>query len=156
MDVVAEDMLSNKDVEDLLCLCDLQSKHMSRNIRESHNAMHEEENLLRCGDVGHVRLERTVLNSNGFDSADYADAKRLDKYADEYNLSLMGADNGLWFYFDEKAVCGEPCKEYLFTTVSSGQYAAVTVANPFTFSVIRIWDYICLWMRKNSVTMKSC
>jgi len=123
---------------------------MTHSTRESRGERHEEENLSRCDNVEVVKLEKTILDIDDFDSADYADIKRLDRYTNEYNLTPMGENGGVWFYFDEQAVCGTPAEGYIFTTIPDGYYAMVTIANPFVFSVVRTWDYICLWTRKNN------
>ena len=150
---ITEGRLSDRDIEDVLYLSDLQSKHMLHSAKESRGAMHEEENRLRCGEVEIVKLEKAALGIDVFDPADHADVKRLDKYTSEYNLTPMGENSGLWFYFDERAACGKPNEGYLITTMPDGKYAMITIAKPFAFSVIRAWDYICLWLRKNNMTV---
>jgi len=65
----------------------------------------------------------------------------------------MGADGGLWFYWDEQAVCGTPGDAYRFTTIPDGVYALMTVSDPFAFSAARAWDILCLWTRKNGFTI---
>ena len=155
IDYITEGDLSESDIEDLLYLSDLQSKHMSHNARESRGAMYEEENLLRCGTPLVVKLKQAELDIDDFDPADYAEVKRLNKYAEAYNFTPMGANDGLWYYFDDKAVCGTPNEGYAFTTIPKGCYVTITISNPFTFSAIRAWDYMCLWIRKNNMTVIS-
>ena len=155
IDNIMEGQLSDRDIEDFLYLSDLQSKHMSRNIRESRGASHETENALCCGDIKIVKLEPTALDVDIFDPTDHADNKKLDRYTKNYSFTPMGTHNGLWFYFDENAACGTPNEDDLFTTIPDGHYAMITVSDPFTFSAIRTWDYICLWARKNNVAVDS-
>ena len=155
IDDITDGRLSGRDIGDLLHLCDLQSTHMSHSARESRGAMHEEENQRHFSAPQIVSLAETALDIDTFNPADDADAKRLDKYAGEYSLTPMGAGDGLWYYLDEKAVCGTPDEGYNFTVLPAGRYAVTTVSNPFTFSAVRTWDFLCLWMRKNGMTVTS-
>lgn len=155
VDNIKEGDLSENDIRDLLYLSDLQSKHMSKNAKESRGANYDEENLLRSGAISVIKLKRAELDIDVFDPADYADIKRLDQYAMNYHFTPMGASNGLWYYFDDKAVCGMPIEDYKFTIIPEGNYAKITVSNPFTFSAVRAWDYICLWMRKKNMLVNS-
>jgi len=152
---IEEGDLSDNDLNDFLHLIDIQSKHMAHSARETQGAGYNEENLLRCGEVSDVKLERTELDIDVFDPADYTDIKRLDKYARAYNLTPMGESNGLWFYLDERAICGTPDEGYRFTAVPEGAYANIKVSDPFTFSAIRAWDYVCLWIRRNEMSIAS-
>ena len=152
---IADGDLNDKDINDLLYLLDLHSKHMAHSEKETRGAGFDEENLLRCGNVASINLKHEELDIDDFNPADYADIKRLDKYTKTYNLTPMGANDGLWFYFDDKGVCGTPNDGYSFTSIPEGGYATVTISNPFAFSVIRAWDYICLWVRKNKLSVVS-
>ena len=152
VDDITDGQLSVKDIEDLLYLCDLQSKHMSHRARESRGAMHNEENQRRCSAPRIVSLARTALDIDVFNPADYADEKRLDRYVVEYNLTPMGAGDGLWYHLDERAVCGAPDEGYNFTTIPAGCYAMMRVSIPFTFSAVRAWDY-CAYGRGKTAWM---
>jgi len=143
--------LSDEDIQDLLMLVDLQSKHMTHSARESRGAGYEAENAVHCGEITLVKQEALDLDIDIFDPADYADGKRLDKYTGAYNLTPMGASGGLWFYLDEKAVCGSPDDAYRYTTIPSGTYVIMTVSEPFAFSAMRAWDVLCLWIRKKGL-----
>ena len=145
--------LDDNDINDLIYLIDLNSKHMEHSAKETRGANFETENQLRCRNISLIHLESEELDIDDFNLDDYADIKKLDKYAHTYNLTPMGANNGIWFYFDDKAVCGTPNDGYSFTSIPKGNYAMITVSNPFTFSVIRAWDYICLWVRKNNLSI---
>ena len=147
--------MSDGDIADLLYLSDLQARHMAHNAKESRGAGYDDENLLRCGVPALVKLNKLELDMDDFNPADYTDVKRLDKYTGEYNFTPMGVSDALWFYFDGQVVCGMRTGEYAFTTVPGGVYAMVTVSSPFTFSAMRVWDYVCLWTRKNNVAVTS-
>lgn len=149
------DNITESDIQDLLYLADLQSKHMSHGAKESRGSAYEEDNLMRCGNISIVKLNRTELNIDDFKSTDYTDVKRFDKYAKTYNFTLMGTNGGLWCYFDDKAVCGTPNDGYVFTTIPESNYAMIKISNPFTFSAVRAWDYICLEIRKNNINVTS-
>lgn len=152
---IGERDLDDNDINDLLYLIDLNSKHMAHSAKETRGAGWGEENLLRCGNVVSINLKHEELDIDDFSLDDYADIKRLDKYAHIYNLTPMGANGGLWFYFDDKAACGTPNDGYSFTSIPKGSYAMITVSNPFAFSAIRAWDYICLWVKKNKLSVTS-
>ena len=152
---ISEGDLNENDINDLLYLLDIQSKHMARNTKETRDAHFDMENLLGCGSVTIMNLDLTKLDVDDFNPADYADIKKLEKYAKSYNLTPMGSKDGLWFCFDIKAVCGTSNDGYCFTTVPAGCYATVTTSNAFASSVIRVWDHICLWIRKNKLSVTS-
>ena len=151
---ISEGSLSDSDLADLRCLADLQAKHMTHSARESRGAGYGEGNVLRCGNPELVTLEYTALDIDVFDPADYADTKRLEKYSSEYHFTPMGAHNGLWCYLDEQVLCGTPNERYALAAIPGGQYAGIAVSDPFAFSAVRAWDYLCLWARKNSKTIR--
>lgn len=152
---IAEGTLNDNDLNDLLHLLEIFSKHMVQSANESRGSNYDKENILRCGNVVSVNLNQLILDIDDFYQEDYVDTKKLYKYTNTYNLTPMGANGGLWFYFDDNAICGKPNDGYCFTKVPEGCYAMVTVSNPFKFSVIRAWDYICLWVRKNNMSVTS-
>jgi hypothetical protein len=148
---IAEGDLDDNDINDLLYLLDLHSKHITHSVKETRGNNHDKENLMRCGNVAIINFKHEKLDIDDFSPADYADVKRLDTYAKIYNFTPMGENDGLWYYFDDKAVCGMPNEGYAFTTIPEGSYAMITISNPFTFSAVRAWDYICLRIRKNNM-----
>lgn len=145
--------ISKDDIDDILQLIDLQSKHMTQDPRETKGGNYMEESCMRCGNVEMVPLERTELDIDHFEKSDYANIKKLDKYATVYYLTPMGEHEGLWYYHDSNAICGMETDAYCYTVIPEGRYASVTINDPFSFSVRRVWDYIAksLWESNENI-----
>jgi len=148
--------VNEDDISDLLHLLDIQAKHISKpkNSKEIRGGGYAETSKQRCGDVHVITLEQAEPDIDDFETSDYGNMKRLDKYAAEYNLTPMGAFDGLWFYHDVKAVCGETGNDYSHTKIPKGKYASATFCDPFTFSAWRVWTYIAGWMRENGAVIR--
>lgn len=142
--------ISKDDINDILHLIDLQTKHMTQDPREIRGSGYLETSRKRCGEIETISLDRTELDIDNFEQSDYADPKKLDKYASIYHLTPMGEHDGLWYYHDDIAVCGEKGDDYCHTTVPEGRYASVTINDPFTFSAWRVWSYIAKWVYENN------
>lgn len=155
IDNIAEGELSGADMADLLYLCDLQSRHMTQDSKGSRGAGYADENCARCGSPLVVKLNRMDLSVDHFAHAEYTDVQRLDRYAEKYHLTPMGVNDGVWLYFDDRAVCGTPGEGCAIAAIPECCCAMVTVSNPFSFSVVRIWDYLCLWTRRRQLTITS-
>ncbi|MCL1786617.1 MAG: hypothetical protein FWG38_01415 [Defluviitaleaceae bacterium] len=155
-DYAAINDLQVADIPDLLHLLGIQAKYMAmpKNAKEVRGGDYGEVSKKRCGDVDIITLTETALDIDEFDVSDYSNAKRLDKYAAEYSLTPMGAHDGLWFYHDPGAVCGVVGNDYSHTTMPAGQYAAVTISDPLSFSAWRVWTYIAGWMREHDVCIR--
>jgi len=156
-DYAAINNVGEGDIQDLLYLLDIQAKHISKpkNPKEIRGNGYAETSKNRCGNVTVITLEETKLDIYEFEISDYCAAKRLDKYTAEYSLTPMGvSDEGIWFYHDQKAVCGENGNDYNYTTFPEGRYAAVTVDDPLSFSAWRVWTYIAGWIRENGAEIR--
>ena len=155
-DYAAINNVSENDIKDLLYLLDIQAKHIAKpkNSKDIRGSGYAETNKKRCGNVNVVTLEQMELDIDDFEVSDYCHAKWLDRYAAEYSLTAMGVYDGLWFYHDQKAVCGEYRNDYNFTVIPKGHYATVTINEPFSFSAWRIWIYIVGWIRENEASIR--
>ena len=155
-DYAAINNVNDNDIKDLRYLLDIQAKHIvkPKNTKEIRGNGYFATSQKRCGDVNVITLEQTKLDIDDFEISDYCNAKRLDKYIAEYNLTPMGAYDGFWFYHDQKAVCGENGNDYSHTAIPQGCYATVTVNDPFSFSAWRVWTYIAGWVRVNDNTIR--
>lgn len=146
------------DLGDLKKLIDLQMKHMTQDAKDIKGSGYVETNRARCGQVKNLSLGQIDLGIDTFNISDYCvNPKRLEKYASLYNIVPMGADDGIWFYQSDEAVCGIDCskREFCFTGIPEGRYAAVTVDNPMTFSLCRTWNYICKWTKENQESINE-
>jgi hypothetical protein len=149
------DNIDEDDINDIIHLIDLQTKHMTKDPREIRGNDYAETSKKRCGKIKIIELEQIDLDIDDFEQSDYADSKKLDKYATVYYLTPMGVYDGLWYYHNDKAVCGISGEEYCHTTVPEGRYASVTISEPFTFSAWRTWNYVAEWMRNNDVNIRQ-
>jgi hypothetical protein len=145
------------DIKDLLYLLAIQARHINKpkNAKEIRGAGYAETSKKRCGDVAVAPMEHTELDIDDFEASDYCNTKRLDKYANEYSLTPMGVSDGLWFFHDTKAVCGETGNDYSHTMIPKGQYASVVINDPFSYSAWGAWTYIAGWMRENNVNIRQ-
>ena len=148
--------VTESDIKDILFLLDIQARHISKpkNTKEVRGAGYTETCKSRCGEIQVIALEQIQTDIDDFEISDYCDSKKLNRYADEYSLTPMGVNDGLWFYHDVKAVCGEYGNDYKYTTIPEGRYLTVTVADPFTFSAWGAWTYIAAWIRSNDITIR--
>ena len=156
-DYAAINNVNDNNIKDLLYLLDIQSKHIAKpkNAKEIKGSGYAETSRKRCGDVNLVVLEQTEIDIDDFEISDYCNAKWLDKYAEEYSLTPMGACDGFWLYHDQKAVCGKNGNDYSHTIIPKGRYAVVTINDPFSFSAWRVWTYIAGWLRENDVSIRQ-
>lgn len=146
--------IAEDDIADLLRLIDLQARHMTQDPRDIRGNGYAETNRRRCGDVSVITLERMDLSLDDFAVSDYADPKKLDRYTVVYHLTPMGARDGLWFYQDDRAICGAGGEAYAHTAVPGGSYATVTVTDPMTFSAWRTWNHVAEWMRRKQMVVR--
>jgi len=136
------DWWTQQDAADICLLIDLQMKHMTQNAKDIKGTGYTEGIQARGGEVNLAELEQQELDVDDFEMSDYSNPKRLEKYAATYHLTPMGVGEGFWFYHDQKAVCGEGGNDYGHTILPKGRYAVVTIDDPLTFSVWRVWQYI--------------
>jgi predicted transcriptional regulator YdeE len=147
--------VTKDDINDILKLIDLQSKYMAQDPRDTRGGGYMEENRKRCGDVEIVSFEKTKLDIDDFEKSEYANTKKLDKYTAVYYLTPMGEHEGLWYYHDCKSICEKEPDEYCNTVIPEGQYATVTINDPFSFSARRVWDYVAKWLWENNKSIRS-
>jgi len=148
--------IREEDLQDIFLLIDIHFKHIIRpkNPRDIRGGGYAEENMRRLGEVQVLALDPMKLDIDDFVAADYCNAKKIDRYAEDYSLTPMGANDGLWFHHNVRAVCGEAGDDYSYTALPGGRYASVTASDPLSFSVWRMWTYIAAWMRENDVAIR--
>jgi hypothetical protein len=149
--------VDENDIKDILFLLDIQSRHISKpkNTKEVRGSGYGENCKSRCGDVREITLNQIETDIDDFELSDYCIVKKIEKYSGEYSLTPMGVYDGLWFYHDIKAVCGETGNAYKNTIIPEGCYLTVTISNPLTFSAWSTWAYIAGWMRDNDVNIRQ-
>jgi hypothetical protein len=116
---------------------------------EDRNKNANEENIRRCDEVQSITLDKIILDIDVFQISDHVKKQeRLNKYAKLYNLVPMGEKNGLWFYVSNNSICGINSEKYEYShnEIPKCRYAMVTIEAPFTFSINRVWNYICKWV----------
>ena len=155
------DSLPQHALADFLRLIDLQSKHMTQNPMDSRGSGFEDE-AVRCGEVEISHMMRLDFCEGAPERELFADTKKLTKYSRDYNLTWLGithdtrlgADDGLWMYHDEQVICGEE-KAMMIPYIPKDKYAVITVADPFSLSLVRAWDHVCTWARRNGVKLAA-
>jgi len=153
------DNCEENDVSDIKLFLDIQAKHMVQNSKEIKGSKYAEENIQRCGEVRSIILDDINLDINELKTSNHVNKNQLlEKYTGLYNLVPMGEKDGLWFYFSDKAVCGlsRDKNERLQNTIIKGRYAKVIIESPFTFSLNRVWNYMCEWLQSSKETVKGC
>ena len=146
------------DMAEIKRLIDMQAKHMVQNAKDIKGSGYTEGNLKRCGEVRLITLDDSYLDIDVFEVSNHVKkAGRLDKYTGLYNLVPMGEKDGLWFYLSDEAVCGIDREKnaYSHNEIPKGRYAMVVIEDPFTFSLNRIWNYLCKWIQDNKETVKG-
>lgn len=147
--------LAVDDADDLLRLLDMMSKYMTKDSKEIRGNDYLAMSAERCGEIKIIDFEQIELDVDNFAPAEYADPKRLEKYASLYHLTPMGTHGGgFWHYHDDRAVCGKYGNEYAYAVVPGGRYASVTVAAPFSFSAWRSWNYIAKWLYESNINIR--
>ena len=152
------DSLTQDDAGDIRLLIDMQMKHTTQNAKEIKGSGYTEENREKCGDIQVITLGQTDLNIDSFHLLDCVkNPARLDKYAQLYHLIPMGENDGIWFYQSSAAASGgdRSALAYEFTQIPQGRYAAVTIAEPMTFSANRAWNYICEWITDEKKSIRE-
>jgi predicted transcriptional regulator YdeE len=122
---------------------------MVQDKKEIKGGTYAEINLQRCKEVQSISIGKTILDIDLFQIKDYVKKQsQLEKYVKLYNLVPMGENKGLWYYLSNDSICGRDCEknEYAQNEIPKGKYAVVVIDDPFIFSLIRVWNYICKWI----------
>lgn len=144
--------LDENDIADINLLIDLQMDHMIQDQKEIKGGTYHEVNVQRCKEVQLMSVDESILDMDAFRREDHVkNTSRLDKYAKLYHLEPMGENKGIWYYFSNKSACGidDEKDNDTHNEIPKGRYAVVTIDDPFTFSLVRVWNYICKWSWDN-------
>ena len=155
--------ITKDDIPGIMKLIDFQSRHMTQDPRDIRGGGYMEANRMRCGVVEVVSLDCIKPDISNFNKSDYANEKKLNKYAAVYYLTAMGARDGLWFYHNGGVLRGGPAANCggavnpveRGAMVPEGRYATVTIYDPMSFSARRVWEYIAKWLWENNVEIRA-
>ena len=150
--------IDENDISNVKQLIDLQMKHMVQDKKEIKGGNYMDINLERCKEVKSISYDKIILDIDLFQIKDYIKKPlQFEKYVELYNLIPMGENKGLWYYLSNNSICGINCEhdEYLNNNIPKGKYAVVKIIDPFTFSIIRVWNFICKWTIDNNVKING-
>ena len=144
------------DTKDLLRLIDLQTRHMTQDAKDIKGSGYDEIMKSCCDGVRVTHLRQIDLAGDGYAAPEFCNPKRMDRYAAKYNLVLLGAGGGLWFYHSDDAVCGiGESDDSGQTCVPQGAYAAAEITNPFAVSAVRVWNHTVKWILENQNAVRK-
>lgn len=155
---ISFDNCNENDIADIKLFIDIQAKHMVQNSKDIKGGAYAEDNIQRCKEVRLITLDDIYLDIDAFEVSNHVKKiERLDKYTRLYSFVPMGERDGLWFYLSDEAVCGidREKNEYSHNEIFKGRYAMVVIEEPFTFSLNRVWNYICRWIQDNKAAVNG-
>ena len=67
----------------------------------------------------------------------------------------MGENHdGVWFYKNDEVVLNN-FSDSSFKEIPEGDYAAITITDPMTFSLNKAWNYMCEWFKNEKKSIRE-